>query len=71
MYEKSFKTQISAANSNHHSIAITYSNIGNVYDHQDKYTDAISMYEKALKIKLSAFGDNHTPSTHITHLTGT
>ena len=33
--------------------------MGNVYQCQGKYDDAISMYEKSLKIKLSALGHNH------------
>ncbi|RDD39302.1 Nephrocystin-3 [Trichoplax sp. H2] len=43
----------------HLEIATLYGNIGLVYSKQGKYDEALSMYNKSLKIKLAHLGNNH------------
>ena len=39
--------------------AVSYNNIGSIYSSQGDYTQALKYYEKALKIWLDIFGENH------------
>ncbi len=44
---------------NNFNLAITYSNIGGVYDSQGKLEEALEMYMKCLNIKKAHYGDNN------------
>ena len=43
----------------HPDVASSYNNIGNVYDHQGKYEEALVQYRRALEIKIRVFGQDH------------
>ncbi len=44
---------------NNFNLAITYRNIGRVYDSQGKLEEALEMYMKCLNIQKAHYGDNN------------
>ena len=44
---------------NHPNVAMSYNNIGRIYDSQGNHSKALAYYTKSLEIRLSIFGENH------------
>ena len=53
------KIQERVLGENHPDLAITYGNIGGVYDSKSDYDSALQYYDKAMKIQERVLGENH------------
>ena len=65
-YEESLRIEselldlrLSIFGENHPDVAMSYNNIGLVYDAMGDYSKALDYYEKSLRIMLSVLGENH------------
>lgn len=63
-YNKALKLAKDQYGENHPVVALSYNNIGAVYDSQGVYDKALENYEKALKIQLGILGEEH-PKTKV------
>ncbi|CAF4326781.1 unnamed protein product [Rotaria sordida] len=61
-HERSLEIRKIALPPNHPDLALSYNNIGLVYDNMGEYSKALSYYETALQIKKIALPPAH-PST--------
>ena len=46
-------------NVNHRDVAASHLDIGNVYDSQGDYENALDQYQKALQVCLAVYGQDH------------
>jgi tetratricopeptide (TPR) repeat protein len=58
-FQKALAIRLAAFGENHPDVAMSYHNIGVVYNQQGRYTEALQHFQKALAIQLAAFGENH------------
>ena len=58
-YEKALEIRQKTLPPNHPDLAISYNNIGSVYDKMGEYSKALSSYEKALEIRQKTLPPNH------------
>ena len=56
--------RLSVYGADHPDVAISYNNIGAVYDSLGEYAKALEYYEKSLKISLSVYGSDHPDVSH-------
>ena len=53
--------------SEHPDVAKSYPNIGNVYDSQGKYEEAMEMHKKSLDIKTRIYGGDNHPDVAVSY----
>ena len=58
-YKKSLEIKEKTFSTNHPDLALTYNNIGLVYDSMGEYLKALASYEKALEIQHKSLPSNH------------
>jgi tetratricopeptide (TPR) repeat protein len=58
-YEKAFEIWLKTLPTNHPNLAISYNNIGSMYDNMGEYSKALLYYEHAQKIWQSSLPANH------------
>ncbi len=58
--EKALSIELKTIGSNHLAVSATYNNIGTIYQHMKRFSDALDYHIKALQIELKIFnGVNH------------
>ena len=57
-YQKALEIDIKVSGQDHLDVAASYNNIGNVYDRQGKYEEALEYYQKDLDITARLVGDH-------------
>jgi len=58
-HEKSLRIRLSVLGKNHPDVAVSYNNIGVVYNDMGDSSKALEHYEKSLRINLSVLGENN------------